>query len=45
MKGGNNMELFSSALASLAGLFSGAKSSICIVWHIGDIDCPEELIK
>ena len=39
------MNLLSNAFASIAGLFSGAESSYCIIWHLGDIECPKELIK
>lgn len=39
------MNLLSSAFASIANIFSGAESSFCIIWHLGDIDCPKELIK
>lgn len=39
------MNFLSTAFASIAGLFSGAESSICIIWHVGDIECPKELIK
>ena len=39
------MNFLANSFAKFAGLFSGAESSFCIVWHIGDIECPKELIK
>ena len=36
-------DLFSSALMGFASLFSGAKDSLCIIWHWDPIECPKEL--